>query len=146
MPPKKSDLDHSRSLFKRLGLHEGAADAGNLLADDDPLEPPQASIAAALRERFDSLRQPHVFAPGELVTWKTGLKNRGIPAYGYPAVIIDVLETPIRDTEESSGCTYFREPLDVIVGVFVDAGELRGEFLVWHLNSQRLQPWTPEAN
>lgn len=141
MSTGSSDLDRTKAILARLGLHRPDAPQPSLLDDDETLESPQACLAQALRERYHALTVRHSFKPGDLVTWKAGLQNRRYPSYGAPAIVVTVLDEVIHDAEESSGCTYFREPLDVVVGVFVEEGELRGEFLVWYLNSQRLAPW-----
>jgi hypothetical protein len=84
----------------------------------------------------------HTFAPGDLVVWKRGMKNHRVPAHGEPAVVLEVLATPVLDTEKDSGYTYFREPLDLVLGLFIDEGACRGEFLAWHFDSRRFELWT----
>jgi hypothetical protein len=64
------------------------------------------------------------FQPGEFVRWKEGLKTKRRPLEGEPAVVIEVLKEPIYDPKDEVGSTYFREPLDLILGVLGDEGEL----------------------
>jgi hypothetical protein len=75
------------------------------------------------------------------VTWKPGLKNRRIPRYGEPAVVVSVLDSPISDTDPESGSTYFREPLNLVLGVIWDGERGRGDFVTFHFDGRRFQPW-----
>ncbi|EDN70659.1 hypothetical protein BGP_3825 [Beggiatoa sp. PS] len=63
------------------------------------------------------------FTPGQLVRWKPGLKNRKLPQENQPAVVIDVLDTPIyADTDP--GTPYFHEPLDIALALIGKMEEL----------------------
>ena len=130
----KSPHLSSRDLIARIGL-----DAPNPLLDEADLDL-EGDVAAALRERFAKFQEHHAFQPGDLVTWKPGLKNRRFPAYGQPAVVMQVLDPPLYDSENDSGDTYFREPLDLILGLFLPEGPHRGDFLTWHFDGRRFQP------
>lgn len=132
----------SRELLERIGLSE---DNPIPLLEDEPLDGMRGDIAAALRTRYRLFSQTHRFAPGDLVTWKPGLKNRRIPRYGQPAVVVALLEPPGLDQEEESGSTYFREPLDLVLGVVWDRDPGRGEFVTFHFDSRRFQPWRENA-
>jgi hypothetical protein len=55
-----------------------------------------------------------------------------------------VRETAQRDGEDDSGSTYFREPLDLVLGHIWDSDPGRGELMVFHYDSRRFQPWTEE--
>lgn len=76
------------------------------------------------------------FAPGQLVDYKQGLKNK--KASG-PFVVIEVLPEAVAGTSDESGSTYFREPLDIILGNCNADGEL----VVFHYDSRRFQPYVP---
>lgn len=89
----------------------------------------------ALTERFASLSETAHFSPGDLVVWKPLLKNRVRPAYDEPAIVIEVLDAPVRNTEADPSSTYFREPLDIVLGVLDDDGEI----LVYHFDSRRFE-------
>ena len=138
--PRKINSLTSRELLESIGLTD---DPPKMLANE-PFEDLDGNLGAALRERFQQFSHQYHFAPGDLVTWKPGLKNRRWPSQGRPAVILEVLDTPIFDTEIDSGITYFHEPLDLVLGLFHETGPHRGEFLSWHFNSRRFQPWTEE--
>ncbi len=136
MSRKNRDLS-SHELLARIGLSDETP--GRLL-DDEPLDDLRGDLGAALRERYRRLLQPHRVSPGELVTWKPGLKNKRYPRYGHPAVVIEVLETPLLDREDDAGSTDFREPLDLVLGLIWDDGPSRGELVTFHYDSRRFQP------
>lgn len=133
----------SRELLQRIGLDADGAPP-NLLLDDEWEPSPLESLAQALGERFQSMGARETFKPGDLVRWKPGLQNRRYPAPGKIAVVMEVLAEPVLDTERDSGCAYFREPLDLVLGLFVEEGENRGNFLCWHFDSRRLERWNGE--
>ena len=78
------------------------------------------------------------------MTWKPGLKNHRLPRYGHPAVVIEVLETPLFDDDKEAGSTYFREPRDLVLGLIWETDPGRGELLTFHYDRRRFQPWTEE--
>ncbi len=141
---KDNDRLNSRDWLAKIGLSED--DPNALLLDDEPLGDLTGDPAAALRERFNQWQQRYNFAPGDLVTWKPGLKNHRYPRIGQPAVILEVLAEPVMDQEPDAGSHYFREPLDVVLGMFIDEGPHRGVFLNWYFDSRRFQPWVPEEH
>jgi len=126
--PKKLDPKFRNMLAKiaREGTDADEASADTLLADQDDL-----------LELYRRLSTPpsRPFAPGMLVRWKPGLSNKRYPAYGEAAVVVEVLTTPCIDPEVEAGLTYFREPLDLVLGVRVRSGD----FLLWHYDSRRLE-------
>lgn len=132
----------SRELLSRIGLSE---DAPNDLIQneslDDLLHGLEGDLGGVLRERYARLNQSHRFKPGDLVTWKPGLMNRRVPLRGQPAVVVSVLAEPILDTETESGSTYFREPHDLVLGVIWDKEPGRGDFVLFHFDSRRFEPW-----
>ena len=139
MKPHKNDPFSSRALLAQIGL--GETQGVNLLLDDDPLDSPLESLAHALLQRYEALNTPHTFKPGDLVCWKSGMRNRRFPREGNPAVVLEVLATPHLDSETETGSTYYREPLDLVLGLFLEEGEHRGDFLCWHFDSRRFTPW-----
>lgn len=136
---QRSNPLSSRELLARIGLNED--DPCSLLDDDEPLEDLNGDLGAVLRDRYRLLTTTHRFAPGDLVTWKPGFKNKRHPHYGQPAVVIEVLDTPVLDREDEADSTYFREPLDLVLGLIWDADPLRGELISFHYDSRRFQPW-----
>ena len=73
-----------------------------------------------LRDRAQSLCESESFEVGDVVYWKPGMKNRTRPAYGMPAVVLQILDTPVIDAEKNSASQYFREPLDIQLGILED--------------------------
>jgi len=90
----------------------------------------------ALLERLNNGRE-RALRPGMLATWKPGLKNRRFPRYGEPVVVVALLDEPIVNPGDESGLPYFREPLDLLLGLV--RGDDR-EFLVYHADRRRFQP------
>lgn len=142
MKPKKNDPLSSRNILDRIGISSDAQ--FDLLEEDDPLESPMESLARALSERYEAMQLCHTFKVGDIVTWKPGLSNRRYPKNGAPAVVMEVLETSVLDRERDSGSPYFREPLDVVLGVFAEDEGMPSMFLTWHFDSRRFQPWQAE--
>jgi hypothetical protein len=140
--PRKNQPLSSRDLLARIGLTE---DGPSDLLGEEPLEDLSGDLGAALRARYRLFDQRNHFAPGELVTWKPGLKNRRWPSYGRPAIVLEVLATPIVDSDRDSGSPYFNEPLDLVLGLFLEGSPARGDLATWHFDSRRLQPWTQEV-
>lgn len=139
MSTNKPDPLSSRSLLARIGLDD--EHAMNFLLDEEFGEAPMEALLQALTDRYNALQQSHDFKPGDLVGWKPGLRNRRFPRQDRPAVVLEVLASPIFDNEADAGSTYFREPLDIVLGVFLDEGEHRGDFMRWYFDSRRLRPW-----
>ena len=137
MKPRHERLS-SRELLARIGLDE---DAPSNLLDDEPLDDLSGDLSTILQTRYRLLNDHHAFAPGDLVHWKPGLKNKTCPLYAQPAVV-DVLDPPVRrQDQDEAGSTYFREPLDLVLGLIWNSGAGRGDFLTFHVDSRRFQPW-----
>lgn len=83
--------------------------------------------------------------PGDLVKWKDGLKNRKYPPENTPVCVIDVLSSPIIKDDSDSGSPYFREPLDLILAVQDNNGDL----MFYYYDKRRFQVYQkgvyPEA-
>jgi hypothetical protein len=86
---------------------------------------------------FHRFSTRHDFQPGQIVTWKKGMKNRRSPEYGEPAIVIEVLESPVLNPGDESGTPYFREPLDIVIGT-LDADS---DLLCFHYDSRRFEPF-----
>ena len=77
--------------------------------------------------------KPNSFQPGDLVVWKGRMRNRTRPRYNQPAIVIEVLDAPLYDEDESSGSQYYREPLDLRLG-FIDRD---GDFVTLLVDQRR---------
>jgi hypothetical protein len=82
------------------------------------------------------LLEPHEFKVGDLVKWKEGLKNKKRPYSNQPAIVVQLLEKPlINRFGEEAGSPYYREPLDIILGLFDDDDE----FLMFYYDKRRFE-------
>jgi hypothetical protein len=93
--------------------------------------------AQLLVEYYDDLRKDFAFKPGDIVKWKAGLRNRLLPKYEEPAIVVQVLDRPEFDQSRDAGSTYFREPLDVVLGIL----DSDGDFSLFHLDRRRFEPY-----
>lgn len=73
--------------------------------------------------------------PGDLVTWREGLKNKRFPDYGQPAIVLDVLDSPITDYDNDIASQYYGEQLNVRVGFFDD----NDDFVAFLFDGRRFQ-------
>lgn len=89
-----------------------------------------------LQRRNTNLGQKHTFKVGDIVRWKEGLKNRKVPNEKLPAIVVEVLDKPIYDEKAEVGSTYFREPLDIILGMII-----KGDLITFHYDSRRFEPF-----
>ena len=129
--PRKSTLDPKvKALLDNLNLDDG---------DDELLAEPVEEATDHLRLLYERLTngRKRALRPGMLAMWKPGLKNRRFPTYGQPAIVVERLSAPILDHETESGMTYYREPLDLLLGIL----HRDGDFLVYHFDSRRFQPY-----
>jgi len=67
---------------------------------------------------------PRPFRPGDIVMWKEGCPNRKRPKLDEPCVVLEVLDEPLYGAEKSAGSPYFREPLDIVLGMLDNDGDL----------------------
>lgn len=133
--PRKSTLDPQvKALLDNLNLDDG---------DDELLAEPAEDATEHLRILYERLTngRERALRPGMLATWKPGLKNRRFPAYGQPAIVVERLSAPLLDHETESGMTYYREPLDLLLGILYRDGD----FLVYHFDSRRFQPYEADS-
>jgi hypothetical protein len=117
---------------ERLGLIERLSGVDDTHAADSPAVSPQQ-----LQDALTAYQQRRELAPGTLVQWKSQLANKPVPGPGEPAIVVEVLDEPIVTEDEPVDSPYFRERLDVILGV-IDAD---GDLLFFHYDSQRFEPF-----
>lgn len=82
----------------------------------------------------DYMAEPEQFNPGDLVTWKASLRNRRFPAYGRPAVVIEVVPGRTISSDEAKGIP---EPIDLTLGIL----DGDGDFMVYHYEGRRFTEW-----
>jgi hypothetical protein len=93
---------------------------------------------AKLKNARDIFDKAYDFKPGDLVVWKRGLKNKLRPALDEPAIVVQILQQPLRDEGKSdSGTAYFNEPLDLVLGMVDDDGD----FILFHYDRRRFEPY-----
>jgi len=86
-----------------------------------------------LRERFIAFSARECFQPGDIVQWKTGLKNKRLPEADQLGVVVETLPAPIVDEDKGTSGSYFLEPLDVKIGLIDEDGD----FVIFHYDSRR---------
>ena len=75
------------------------------------------------------------FKAGDIVEWKPFMRNRNLPLYNQPAIVIEQLSNPLFDEKQSSGSHLFQEPLNLKLGIIID----NGYFQVFHYDKQRFK-------
>ena len=108
-----------------------------------------ADAFQATEDTLKSLRQYYEefvsndreIAKGDFVVWKEGFKNKSLPKYGQPAIVIDILDQPLFDNNKDAGSPYFNEPLDVVLGFF----DTDKDFMLYHFDRRRFKVYTPES-
>jgi len=76
------------------------------------------------------------FRVGDLVMWKSGMRNRRLPTYGQLVIVSAVVDCVRYGAEKSSGSPYFREP-ETIKIAFVDEDD--GEFVEFFMDGARFR-------
>lgn len=100
-------------------------------------ESKQKDRSNELRKLLTVFQKHYDFKPGDIVRWKPSMKNRKRPAYGEPAVVVNVLSDPIHESKEDAGSPYYHEPLTLVLGVIDSDGDL----LLFHYDSRRFEPF-----
>lgn len=123
-----SDFDLCPSCY-RSGAEPGSHSSSHKMT---AIEPCSEDV---LRERLQSFLDTTCFQPGDLVQWKTGLKNKRLPEADQLAVVVEMLPVPVTDEDKGSSGSYFLEPLDMKLGM-VDED---GDFVIFHYDSRRFR-------
>ena len=106
------------------------------LAETPSADNPADARRKMLKELVDRIDQHNVFSKGQFVRWKPGLKNRKVPEYDEPAIVIGVLLPPILDPSEIAAASpYFQEPLNLVIGLFHD-----DDLLEFRVDGRRFEP------
>jgi hypothetical protein len=90
-----------------------------------------------LQTAFNNFLKKDAFQVGQLVKWKKNLKNRQLPYLNQPAIVVEILDEPVISNEEESGSPYFRENLDIILGILVDDEK----FFTFYYDSKRFEAY-----
>ncbi|SEI67474.1 hypothetical protein SAMN05421831_10752 [Allopseudospirillum japonicum] len=134
-----SEID-SKALMSLLSKESGsdATDLLKQLISSAITEKKSVATPEKLLELYERYSQQHIFKKGDLVRWKSGFKDRKLPLEGEPAVVIEVCENPIFDSQDDAGSHYFREPYDIRLGVL----QSDGTFTAYYYNSHRFEPYS----
>jgi len=89
--------------------------------------------AEQLKKCLETLRTRHDLKVGDIVDWKANMKNKRSDG---PFIVVEVLEEPVRNSESDECTLYFREPLDIVLGM----QDSDGYFICFHYDSRRFQP------
>jgi hypothetical protein len=135
---EQTNLAKMLSVLEKL---EGADLSEILSRQDDESEVYDSAYIENLQQCYRAMEEKHSFHKGQLVKWKPHLNNKKLPKLGQPAIVLDILDSPIVDEEEPSS-TYFREHLDIVLGVF----DPNGTFLKFYYDSSRFEPYEQELN
>ena len=73
------------------------------VADEPGTDDPAGVRKRILKQLADRLDRHHAFVKGQFVAWKPGLKNRKLPDYGEPAIVIAVHVEPNLRSERGFG-------------------------------------------
>jgi len=87
----------------------------------------------------DNYKQHCDFKVGDIVKWKEGLKNKKLPRYKEPAIIMEILTEPLL-SDLPSATPYFREKLDIILGIITEEEEL----ITFHYDKNRFELYKHE--
>ena len=102
-----------------------------------PKEEDIGRLTELLVSLVESLVDEQEFNTGDLVVWKSGLKNRRRPLYGEPVVVVEFQKDGLRHESTDSGSPYFREPLDLAIAILDNDQEL----LIYHVDPRRFEKY-----
>jgi|APAra7269096819_1048525.scaffolds.fasta_scaffold16310_3 hypothetical protein len=96
-----------------------------------------AELLRKCRQEYDDIEE---FLPGDLVTWKDGLRDRLHPEPGWPAIVLEVFELRVKDPTPDTQSASFRRFYDILGGVLID-----GVMYTFHFESRRLKRFEAES-
>ncbi|MBD2694266.1 hypothetical protein [Anabaena catenula] len=114
---------------------------GNFEEDEEEIATEKESYGeeyiTQLQTACNNFLKKDSFQVGQLVQWKANLKNRKYPYINQPAIVVEILDEPIISNDEESGSPYFRENLDIILGLLFDDDT----FLTFYYDSRRFEAY-----
>lgn len=102
----------------------------DMTKDDD-------SAIQVLKRSYETYISNESLSTGDVVSWKPGMRNRTLPNYRQPAIVIEKLQYPIFDESQNAGSQYFHEPLDLRVGFLDD----NNQFVTYFYDSRRFEKY-----
>jgi len=125
--------NHPLAQFLASSLEEGPD--GN-----EPMAELNAEARAEyLKELLASYQAQHEFKVGDLIQWKSGLRNKRFPAYGAPVIVVESHPGRVNTVGEPSS-SYFSERLDLTIATIDGDGD--GDFMFYTVDSARFEPFT----
>ncbi len=128
--------EDARSITDRIlkGVRKTREERGDKKENKFSLRPHER--VRELKERLAKYNEKHEHQPGHLVQWKPGLKNRRIPEYDEPVIVVD-LHPGLIDTGKDSGSGYFNEAINLrIARLWED-----DDFIFFHVDGARFEPF-----
>ena len=95
------------------------------------------SAIQELKKSYEAYISNEPLSTGDVVSWKNGMRNRTLPNYRQPAIVIEKLQYPIFDESLNAGSQYFHEPLDLRVGFLDD----NNQFVTYLYDSRRFEKY-----
>lgn len=95
------------------------------------------SAIQELKKSYEAYISIESLSTGDVVSWKPGMRNRTLPNYRQPAIVIEKLQYPIFDESQNAGSQYFHEPLDLRVGFLDD----NNQFVIYFYDSCRFEKY-----
>ena len=114
------ESDDVKKLFNSLDMNK----------DDD-------SAIQELKKSYEAYISNESLSTGDVVSWKPGMRNRTLPNYRQPAIVIEKLQYPVFDESQNAGSQYFHEPLDLRVGFLDD----NNQFVTYFYDSRRFEKY-----
>lgn len=126
---QKKDL--LKSFFKAILNEEEISSKGEKVQEVLP------DLLTELRRTYEDKIE---LRPGDLIQWKNKLKNRKLPKYGDPAIVMEVLESPVLNTHGNVGDSNFNEACDIKIGMYIE-----DTFVMFYVDGHRFQKYHKDA-
>ncbi len=110
------------------------------LLDDVLKTAPEGDVTTKieqLKKAQNTYATCYEFKIGDIVRWKELMKNKSMPEYNEPAIVLDILTEPIFNSRENIGSTYFNEQLNLKLGIITD-----NTFLTFYHEGNRFELYT----
>jgi len=96
----------------------------------------EAKAIRTISDRFKAYQSPYNFKVGDIVKWKSGMRNRRFPAPDGVAIVTKIYPAPIYDpTFKESGSPNFHDPMTVVLGIIDEDGD----FAELHYDGNRFE-------
>ncbi len=93
------------------------------------------SIIQLLKECVVNYNRETSFKAGDIVQWKSGLKNKKIPVYNQPCIVVEVLSDVLFDLEAPIASPYYNETLSIKLGMIAE----NEEFFTFYYDKSRFE-------